>query len=998
MPTLRHGPAVRRCASVLIAATVAAALPATASAHDEAGAAALQVVGTPIIRQAPAFIVPAPLQGITISEPRDGAFLPGGRSLSVSGTARILTGRVSPGAAQVQVRTADGIGTFATITAPFQCTGNCDGGTTGPRSFAIGPVTIPASVLPPTNLAAERTLTLRLTVGNNPSLNKNTTFAESIKVTFAAAFQDANLFAAGLQVTQAIQDRVIPGTALRRASPPGAVDYPGTIPFVAGKPTAVRLLPRLPVSGGFAERTLSNVTGLLHAFRNGQELPDSPIEPIHVATAAPLGTTSDQVALRQSLDTPGAVIEWRIPDAWATGTLDLRATVNDPGMQAVRRLQECDGCVDGANSLAARVRFQPSISQLRFDPFVVEYDPPGSDPPVSPPANFEAELDYLERIYPVADGIVDVGSSAGLIRTSNNDCSALVRDVFFASLASSRSGLAVGLMPNHPDMCVVPNGDGAADDFRADGIGAAGFSALWKTGAGSGLTAPHEVGHLLGRPHASCDHGEDADGAGGCDASFVPAHAQLGGNGFNVKNMNAYPETIDDGAIHLHDVMSYGPFRWISTTTYRALFDELNRRKNGSGVVSRGVPDGRTGLALRTQGEIASRALTSRLAATPRDSLVVTATVGPGATAEIGRAARLDASPLPLGRTGPVVLRALDAAGRTVAEHRFDLDPVAVHGPPVTVTGATFPNPGRIRTLSLEAGGKVLARRDASGAAPTVKWTDPAKPRPLAARGLRRVSWTAGDRDGDKLSYVVQFSRDGGRTWRTLDPQVPGLSYMVDLARLPSTRNGRFRVIATDGLRSSTDVADRPVRVPNHPPTAAITAPVTGAAVSAGASMPLAGAAGDIDAGTLAPASLAWRSSRDGDLGTGRSLSARLSPGRHDLVLTATDAQGGRGTAKTTVVVAPAPGAVDRTAPKLVRARRAGSSAIVLTFSEDVVGLGSASVVVPGAGRITGIVYEPRSRRATIRFERRVPATRLTLRAPLADPAGNPLRRTAAKL
>ena len=140
--------------------------------------------------------------------------------MSISGTARILTGRVLPGAAQVQVRDADGIGTFVTITAPVECTSNCDAGPTGPRGFAIGPVTIPASALPPTNLSADRTLTMRLTANNNPSVNKNTTFAESIKVTFSAAFADANLFAAGLQVTQAIQDRVVPGTVVRRASVP----------------------------------------------------------------------------------------------------------------------------------------------------------------------------------------------------------------------------------------------------------------------------------------------------------------------------------------------------------------------------------------------------------------------------------------------------------------------------------------------------------------------------------------------------------------------------------------------------------------------------------------------------------------------------------------------------------------------------------------------------------------------------------------------------------
>jgi hypothetical protein len=115
-------------------------------------------------------------------------------------------------------------------------------------------------------------------------------------------------------------------------------------------------------------------------------------------------------------------------------------------------------------------------------------------------------------------------------------------------------------------------------------------------------------------------------------------------------------------------------------------------------------------------------------------------------------------------------------------------------------------------------------------------------------------------------------------------------------------------------------------------------------------------------------------------------------------VLTATDPQGASSTAKVSVVVAAAPGAVDRTAPKVLRATRSGASAVVLTFSEDVVGLGSSSIVAAGAGAITRIQYEPRARRATVRFARKVAVSSLIVRGPLADSAGNPVRRTTVKL
>ena len=158
---------------------------------------------------------------------------------------------------------------------------------------------------------------------------------------------------------------------------------------------------------------------------------------------------------------------------------------------------------------------------------------------------------------------------------------------------------------------------------------------------------------------------------------------------------------------------------------------------------------------------------------------------------------------------------------------------------------------------------------------------------------------------------------------------------------------------ATDGLRSSTDVATGPCAFPTIA-AAAITAPVAGAAVTAGAPITLAGAAGDVDAGTLAFARLSSRSSRDGDLGRGGSLPVRLSPGRHDIVLTATDDEGAAGHGEDE---RRRRSRARRDGPHGAQARprrRAGASAVALTFSEDVVGLGSAAIVVPGAGRITG--------------------------------------------
>lgn len=728
------GRAWKPVVAITVLAAVLAAPPARA--HDEADPAARagQALPNPanlIVREQPAFTFAAFLQGVKVSDPADEAFMGHGRSATVTGTARILTGRVPPDAAEVQVRDPAGF-VLGTVPAPVECVDNCEAGPAGRRAFRLGPATIPASLLPPADRRDRRRLVLRLRVGDNPSQGQSTTFADGVDVGFGTPEPTANLYAQALEVTQAIQDQVVRSTGSRGLVPTVA-DYPTSVPLITGKPTAVRLLPNVENglrAGGF-QAALGNVTGLLHAFRGGAELPDSPIEPVRLATVEPFAAPPDLKGLRDRFDVPGRELAWRIPDSWATGTVQLKATVNDPSLRDTRRAQECVGCSDGGNSIVTTVRFTPSVSTLKFDPFLVEYDPPGGEAPVRPAATVGAELEYLKRTYPIDPDAVSIGSTVGVVRTGSRECSDLLNAVVFAALASPRNGLPIGILPSHPDMCRISNSPFTADDdFAASGVGSS-SGAVWKSFAESAMTAPHEIGHLLGRPHASCDHGEDADGSGGCDASFRPRHAQLGGHGYGVANMGAYPEQID-AETHLHDVMSYGGLKWISTTTYKALLAELLRRQNGSGVVS-GVPGGGPGArAVAAKEASASSLLLGRAAAAPRDSLVVTATVGPGAAATIGRAARLAASPVRLGTRGTHALRALDAAGHTVAVHRFDLDPTAIHGPPITVTGATFPNPARIATLVLERGGTVLARRQASRAAPAVQWT-------AAARGPRRA-------------------------------------------------------------------------------------------------------------------------------------------------------------------------------------------------------------------------------------------------------------------
>src|SRR5207249_9640318 len=78
----------------------------------------------------------------------------------------------------------------------------------------------------------------------------------------------------------------------------------------------------------------------------------------------------------------------------------------------------------------------------------------------------------------------------------------------------------------------------------------------------------------------------------------------------------------------------------------------------------------------------------------------------------------------------------------------------------------------------------------------------------------------------------------------------------------------------------------------NNTPAALITAPATGATFEPGAAVTFTGSASDTEDGDLS-ATIAWTSSRDGALGTGRTITASaLSTGTHTITATVTDSGG----------------------------------------------------------------------------------------------------------
>ncbi|WP_372351187.1 hypothetical protein [Streptomyces sp. KL116D] len=151
--------------------------------------------------------------------------------------------------------------------------------------------------------------------------------------------------------------------------------------------------------------------------------------------------------------------------------------------------------------------------------------------------------------------------------------------------------------------------------------------------------------------------------------------------------------------------------------------------------------------------------------------------------------------------------------------------------------------------------------------------------------GAQVIRWDARHPERADLAYVVLYSADS-RTWTPLCLPQAETETSVDFDELPGGAECQIRVMASDGLHTA--VVDSPAfAVRGKGPQPLILCPDDGAEIPFGAPVVLMGqAAFPEDPGRFSD-DLRWRSSRDGDLGTGPSLDVVLSLGDHTLTLQA---------------------------------------------------------------------------------------------------------------
>ena len=170
-----------------------------------------------------------------------------------------------------------------------------------------------------------------------------------------------------------------------------------------------------------------------------------------------------------------------------------------------------------------------------------------------------------------------------------------------------------------------------------------------------------------------------------------------------------------------------------------------------------------------------------------------------------------------------------------------------------------------------------------------VKWW-PVKPTPLPG--------PLSDRDGDTLTYMAEYSADGGITWTTLDIDLSSAEFQLPVALLAGSKSCLLRVLASDGFNTSVTVSDL-FEVATKQPQVTISAPTSlkqePVVYQADQHLILRGSAWDAEDGTLDDAALTWSSDISSTLSTGRSIAIWGLPlGTHTLTLAAVDSDGFR--------------------------------------------------------------------------------------------------------
>lgn len=642
--------------------------------------------------------------------------------------------------------------------------------------------------------------------------------------------------------------------------------HPWYFDLIWHKPTVVRVY--VDPSTAAASPCIPNVTGRLDVYRDtadGVRLASVfPFNP-GATICAPALVGAAEADWRDLANT----LNFELPDSALEGVIALRPYVNYD-----RRVAETN--YDNNQGMIRTVSFRRLAKELSIAYVPIHYHPTGYAGVQDPSTRILTADWFLKATWPLRPDYVDYYSAP----IPNIDWT---QDVNATNAAGDNIGcgrLLAHIAELREDLDPRPDhlyGWLAGGVFGGNGCAYIGRSLVNPQHAAFGndtdgspatsryrRTLAHELEHNYGYEHAECDVG-------------------LGGRGFDVANRLVKPETM-------LEVMCPARLEreaWADLDTYWEKYQAWGYYDSPVAAAAPAAP---------------------APSAAPAPHVIVSGAIiagDPAPTGELRPLHRVMRSPVALPAAGTAYCLEFRSAGNALLQtHCFDL--------PLTGDGATeahgmmpfvytLPWPAGTGRVLLTHGGAVLAERAASVHPPTVTLLAPNGGESWS--GIRTISWTANDLDGDALDFALQYSRDGGATWVPLTTGLSGTTFVFDTGDLGGGSQCLVRVRASDGFHTAEDVSDALFSVPRRAPSAAIDLPLDGSTYTVTDMPTLIGQGYDPEDGTLEGSALTWF---DGDkvLGQGRLLSVGpLARGRHVIMMQARDSDGQTATDTRTLIV-----------------------------------------------------------------------------------------------
>lgn len=248
-------------------------------------------------------------------------------------------------------------------------------------------------------------------------------------------------------------------------------------------------------------------------------------------------------------------------------------------------------------------------------------------------------------------------------------------------------------------------------------------------------------------------------------------------------------------------------------------------------------------------------------------------------------------------------IRFLDAGDGLLVEYPLDTTDIMGDDTDARVFSSYFAFNPATKKIVLMGDVTVLAQISVSDHAPSVNLY-PVEVN--SASHTLTLGWEAEDEDGDPLTYLIQYSFDGGATFVTHLHDYPYFAAVLDTALLHGSTQAQIRIIASDGILSGYDTSEE-FTIEKHSPRVTISGVVEGERLPFSDVRSLSGFAYDAEDGGIPGEELSWQMtgplSRSANGGT--FTLTELEPGMYNAGLSATDNDANPGSAGVNFEVLP---------------------------------------------------------------------------------------------